>query len=162
MYKSKYMAFLFNLLLFTGHKVAEVSASRGQLTPANLLWMEYLLAGKEQEADSLWRLWLHDANSLFFRRLLQESHVRKEPELIEKLIKLLKSNQKLSPGALGNAYNRLINLHLTESRTNDALEVFERAMKSGVSVSHLNKSCVERLKTIAQAEGKDFKYPVDS
>lgn len=124
--------------------------------------MEYLLAGKEQEADALWKLWLNDANSLFFRRLLQESHVRKQPELIEKLITLLKSNQKLSPGALGNAYNRLINLHLTESRTKEALEVFERAIKSGVSVTYLNKSCVERLKTIAQAEGIDLKIPVAS
>lgn len=124
--------------------------------------MEYLLAGKEQEADALWKLWLNDANSLFFRRLLQESHVRKQPELIEKLITLLKSNQKLSPGALGNAYNRLINLHLTESRTKTALEVFERAIKSGVSISHLNKSCVERLRTIAQAEGIDLKIPVAS
>lgn len=74
----------------------------------------------------------------------------------------MKSNQKLSPGALGNAYNRLINLHLTDSRTKEALEVFERAIKSGVSVTHLKKSCVERLKTIAQAEGRDLKIPVAS
>lgn len=120
--------------------------------------MEYILAGKEQEADSLWKLWLNDANSLFFRRLLQESHVRKQPELIEKLITLLKTNKKTSPGALGNAYNRLINLHLTESRTKQALDAFERAMKSGVSVAHLNKSCVDRLKSVAQAEGKDLKF----
>lgn len=124
--------------------------------------MEYLLAGKEQEADSLWKLWLNDANTLFFRRLLQESHVRKQPEFIEKLITLLTSNQKLSPGALGNAYNRLINLYLSESRPKEALEVFERAIKSGVSVTHLNKSCLERLKAVAQAEGKDLNLHVAS
>lgn len=128
--------------------------------PANLLWMEYILTGNEKEAESLWKLWLSNANTLVFRRLLQESHLRKQPQLIEKLITTLKSNEKISQGSLGNAYTRLINFHLNESNTNEALAAFDKAVKSGIPISNINKNCIEKLQAAAQAEGKQINFNV--
>ncbi|KAI5639901.1 bicoid stability factor [Phthorimaea operculella] len=134
-------------------KVAELAASRGQLMPANLLWMEYLLAGKKEQADTLWKLWLSNANVLVFRRLLQEAHTRKDPTLIEHLIANLKSNQKISEGSIGNAYSRLINLYLQDNKVKEAIAEYEKAVKSGVSEGSFNKNMLARLKEVAQSHG---------
>ncbi|XP_049868249.1 leucine-rich PPR motif-containing protein, mitochondrial [Pectinophora gossypiella] len=144
-----------NDLIQKCHKVAELAASRGQLMPANLLWMEYVLAGKNQEAESLWKLWLSKANVLVFRRLLQEAHTKNDPQLIETLINALKSNQKISEGSLGNAFSRLINLYLTNSKTSEAIKVYEQAKKLGVTANSFNKNCLKRLQDAAKAEGKE-------
>ncbi|XP_053612584.1 leucine-rich PPR motif-containing protein, mitochondrial [Plodia interpunctella] len=143
------------------HKIAEMAATKGFTTPANLLWMEYLLAGKEKEADNLWNSSLRNASALVFRRLLQESHVRNEPRLIEKLIETLKSNQEISLGSVGNAYSRLINLHLLSNRLEEAESVLQRALDSGLKGEHFNKNTVNRLKTEIEQAGREFKYSIN-
>lgn len=141
-------------------KISEMAASRGHLAPVNLLWMEYILAGKMEDADSLWKKYMVNAEIVMFRRLLQESYTRKEPKLIIKLIDSLKSNKIISKGSLANAYSRLINYYITENQTKDAENVLNDAIKSGVTQEHFNKSCLARLKNAVENEGRQFNYEV--
>ncbi|XP_063530687.1 leucine-rich PPR motif-containing protein, mitochondrial [Cydia strobilella] len=141
-------------------KVAELAASRGQHMPANLLWMEYVLAGNDQQADSLWDKCLNSVQSVVFRRLLQESHVRKQPELIEKLIAAMQKNKNITPGSHANAYSRLINLHLLENKVDEAQAVLEKAVKLGVPIDQFNKNSLSKLKEAVEATGQSFKYAV--
>lgn len=141
-------------------KVAELAASRGQHMPANLLWMEYVLAGKDQQADSLWDKCLNNVQSVVFRRLLQESHVRKQPELIQKLIAAMEKNKNITPGSHANAYSRLINLHLLENKVDEAQAVLEKAVKLGVPIDQFNKTSLSKLKEAVEATGQSFKYAV--
>ncbi|CAB3223179.1 unnamed protein product [Arctia plantaginis] len=87
-------------------QIAEIAASRGYILPINLLWMELLLCGKEKESNAIWTKWLSTAPTVVFRRLLQESHLRKEPQLIEKLINLLKTSSPISNGSLVDSLKR--------------------------------------------------------
>lgn len=122
--------------------------------------MEYLLAGRDHEADALWKKCLQDASVVVFRRLLQECHVRKEPQKIEKLIEILKTNKAISPASIGNAYSRLINLHLVDNKLNEAKDVLDRAFESGIASENLNKSSIKRLKEALEANGQKFEYTV--
>lgn len=137
-------------------KIAEIGASKGHLLPANLLWMELLLAGKDKDALTLWKNWLQSAQTVAFRRLLQESHLRKEPQLIEKLINLLKEKTPLTKGSLGNAYSRLINYYLTEGNVQKAEAHYKDAIKSGLDSQDMNRSTLARLKTAAQEAGHEL------
>lgn len=122
--------------------------------------MELLLAGKDKEAESLWKRWLSNAPVVVFRRLLQESHTRKEPKMIEKLIELLKTNKEISPASLGNAYSRLINYYLVENKPQDAEEALSSALKLGLKSEHLNKTTLTRLKSAVEEAGGTFKHSV--
>lgn len=149
-----------DLTSFSGHKIAQVAASKGYTTPANLLWMEYVLKGKDNEADTLWKESLSTANMVIFRRLLQESHVRNQPHLIEKLLSVLKTNSSVTLGSIGNVYSRLINLHLQNNRLEEAENALKRALESGVKAEHFNKHCVDRLKLAVESAGREFKYSI--
>lgn len=139
-------------------QIADIAASKGQLLPANLLWMELLLAGKEKEADQIWNKRLNTAPVIIFRRLLQESHLRKEPQLIEKLINLLNSNSSVvSKGSIGNAYSRLVNYYLMENNVQYAEENFQAALKLGLTAQDFNKTTITRLKEAVQAAGRELK-----
>ncbi|KOB79221.1 putative bicoid mrna stability factor [Operophtera brumata] len=140
---------------------SKIAAAKGHLTPANLLWMEYLLAGKKEHADSLWKQCLQNADVIVFRRLLQESYVQKDPQMIVKLIEYLKTNKSLSLASVGNAYSRLISYHLTETNIEQAEKVLEDAVKSGVQSEHLNKTCLIRLKGAVEAAGREFTEVAD-
>lgn len=120
--------------------------------------MELVLAGKDKEAEMIWTKWLSNAPVVVFRRLLQESHTRKEPEIIKKLIELLKTNKGLSLASLGNAYSRLINFYLIENKSQMAEEAFSAALKLGLKTEHLNKSTITRLKSAVEESGRVFKY----
>lgn len=128
--------------------------------PANLLWMEYILAGKYQQADTLWEQCLSNVNSIVFRRLLQESHIRQQPELIEKLIDTLKTNKNITTGSIGNAYSRLINLHLLDNKVDEAQAVLEKAVKHGVALDQFNKNSLKKIKEAVEAAGQSFKYAI--
>ncbi|CAG9578979.1 unnamed protein product [Danaus chrysippus] len=132
--------------------VVEIAASKGYPLPANLLWMEYLLAGKDNEADALWNKCLHNSGTIVFRRLLQEAHVRKDPQLIIKMIKKLESNNNISPTSVGNAYSRLINLHLTDNNISEAKKTLEMALNNGLQLDHLNQSSLRKLKDLMEME----------
>ncbi|CAK1540689.1 unnamed protein product [Leptosia nina] len=142
------------------HKIADIAASKGILLPANLLWMECLLAGNTKEADLLWEKHMKKAEVVVFRRLLQESHLQKKPELIEKLIKLLKTNPNMSPTTLGNAYSRLINSHVIENRLDQAKAVLDEAYKHGLTNEHFNNTSLKRLKAAFEETGRSFEYSV--
>lgn len=122
--------------------------------------MEFILNGREKEAEEIWSKWLCNAPVVVFRRLLQESHTRKEPEKIEKLIQILKSNKGLSLSSLGNAYSRLINFYITENKIDIAEEAFSAALKLGLKTEHMNKSTLKRLKTTVEESGRMFKYEI--
>ena len=126
--------------------------------PANLLWMELILAGQDNEAEKIWSKWLSNAPVVVFRRLLQESHTRKEPEIIVKLIALLKTNKLISLASLGNAYSRLINYYLVENKSQDAEDALSAALKLGLKSEHLNKTTLTRLKSAVEESGRVFKY----
>uniref|UniRef100_A0A2H1WV81 SFRICE_009650 n=1 Tax=Spodoptera frugiperda TaxID=7108 RepID=A0A2H1WV81_SPOFR len=141
-------------------QIADIAASKEKFLPANLLWMEFILNGREKEAEEIWSKWLCNAPVVVFRRLLQESHTRKEPEKIEKLIQILKSNKGLSLSSLGNAYSRLINFYITENKIDIAEEAFSAALKLGLKTEHMNKSTLKRLKTTVEESGRMFKYEI--
>lgn len=142
-----------NECLSTGTQIAEIAASRGYLLPINLLWMELLLCGKDKESDVIWNKWLSNASTVVFRRLLQESHQRKEPQLIEKLINLLKRTST-SKGSLGNAYSRLVNYYLVENKIEEAEETFKAALQTGLKSEDFNKSTLGRLRSAVEESGR--------
>ncbi|KAL0881103.1 hypothetical protein ABMA27_002225 [Loxostege sticticalis] len=139
-------------------KVAELAAAKGQFTPVNLLWMEYLLAGKEKEANEIWKQWLCKAPSILFRRLLQESHTSNNIKMVETLLETMKTNSSLTKGSFGNVYSRLINLYLTNNKLKEAESALQKAIEEGVQLEHFNKNCIERLKTVMKDSGKEFNY----
>nr|XP_021192971.2 leucine-rich PPR motif-containing protein, mitochondrial [Helicoverpa armigera] len=141
-------------------QIAEIAAEKGKLLPANLIWMELLLAGKDKEADLIWSKWLVNAPVVMFRRLLQECHTRKQPELIEKMISTLRSNKHLSQASLGNAYSRLINYYLVENNSEKCEEILSEALKLGVKTEHLNKTTLTRLKGAVEESGRVFKFSI--
>lgn len=120
--------------------------------------MEYILAGNDTEAKQLWDKWLVNAPVVIFRRLLQESHTRKEPQFIQKLIDTLKTNKSLPTATLGNAYSRLINYYVTENQLHEAENTLEDALKNRITSQDLNKTTLVRLKTAVEATGKKFDY----
>ncbi|XP_075974101.1 bicoid stability factor [Anticarsia gemmatalis] len=138
-------------------KIAEIAASRGITLPANLLWMEFVLSGKEKEAESLWTQYLSSAPNVVFRRLLQESHVRKEPQIIEKLLQLLKTRQHVTKGSLGNAYSRLVNYYLVENQIKEAEDALSAGLKEGLTLEDFNKTTITRLKTAVSDAGRELK-----
>ncbi|XP_063822748.1 leucine-rich PPR motif-containing protein, mitochondrial [Ostrinia nubilalis] len=140
------------------HKIAELAASKGHLTPINILWMEYLLAGKQKEANEIWNQWLCTAPSLLFRRLLQESHNNNDTKTIEHLLEMMKTNTSLTKGSLGNVYSRLINLYLVNNKVNEAESALRKAIEEGVQAEHFNKNCLERLKQVMTESGKEYNY----
>ncbi|KAG6445714.1 leucine-rich PPR motif-containing protein, mitochondrial [Manduca sexta] len=141
-------------------EVAEIAATKGDNIPINLIWMEYILAGKDKEAQEIWDKYLIKAPVVIFRRLLQASHTCKDPQIIEKLISTLETNKVLQPSSLGNAYSRLINYHVLENNLEDALKVLEKAVQSGLQLADINKTSLARLKAAAETAGKEFKYSV--
>ncbi|OWR46509.1 hypothetical protein KGM_200493 [Danaus plexippus plexippus] len=142
------------------NNVVEIVASKGYPLPANLLWMEYLLAGKDKEADALWNKCLRNSGSIVFRRLLQEAHVRKDPQLIMKMIKKLESNNNISATSVGNAYSRLINLYLTDNNISEAKKTLEMALNNGLQLDHINQSSLRKLKNTMESSGQKFEYSI--
>ncbi|CAK1600773.1 unnamed protein product [Parnassius mnemosyne] len=134
-------------------EVALLAASNGYMLPANLLWMEFLLAGMDKEADTIWNQCLNNANVVVFRRLLQESYIRNDKQLIEKLISILKTNKNLSLASLGNAYSRLINMHLLESKVDEAKAAFDSALNCGVTTDQINNNTIQRLNSALEKRG---------
>ncbi|RVE48682.1 hypothetical protein evm_006648 [Chilo suppressalis] len=147
-----------NELIAKCQRLAEIVASQGFSIPINLLWMEYVLAGKEKEANTVWNQWLSGASTVLFRRLLQESHSRNEPQVVEKLIETLKSNPQVSKGSFGNAYSRLINLYLMNNKVEEAENALSRAINSGLTAENFNKNCLDRLQEAMKQAGKEFNY----
>ncbi|XP_050668618.1 leucine-rich PPR motif-containing protein, mitochondrial [Leptidea sinapis] len=139
-------------------RITEIAASKGALLPANLLWLEYLIAGKNIEAESIWNNCLKDSEIIVYRRLLQEAHLKRDFKLIEALLSYLKRNPKIQPSALGNVYSRYINLHLVDNNIDEAKSLLDQALRSGIQNEHLNKSSLSRLKEKLEAAGKDFEY----
>ncbi|XP_045528765.1 leucine-rich PPR motif-containing protein, mitochondrial [Pieris brassicae] len=137
-------------------KIAEISASKGITLPLNLLWLEYLIAGKKDEADAIWNNYLIKSETIVFRRLLQESHLQSKPKLIEELISYLKTNPSVLPSTLGNAYSRLINLHIVQNNLDEAKAVTDEAFKSGLKDTDINKSTLQRLKAAFEEAGKPY------
>lgn len=149
------MALQNNELTDKCHKIAEIAASKGIHLPANLLWMEYLLTGKEKEADSLWQHCLINSSVVVFRRLLQECHLKNQPETINKMIDVLKTNLSISHASIGNAYSRLINLYILHKNIDEAKATLDRAIESGISKEHLNLTSIKRLKESLQGTGEE-------
>lgn len=137
-------------------KIAEIAAEKGKLLPVNLLWMELLICGKDKEATEIWTKWLNNASVVVFRRLLQESYVRKQPQLIENLINHLKSNTNISKGTYGNVYSRFINYLLTENKVQEAEEKLKEAFNLGLKSEDFNKTTLDRLKSAIQETGREF------
>ncbi|CAH0581522.1 unnamed protein product [Chrysodeixis includens] len=149
-----------NDLVAKCNTIVDVAAAQGKFLPANLLWMELILSGKDKEAEALWNKWLHKSPVVVFRRLLQESHTRKQPEIMVNLINVLKTNESISSASLGNAYSRLINFYLSESKPQEAENALSTALKSGLKSEHLNKTTLSRLKTVIEESGGVFQYSI--
>lgn len=122
--------------------------------------MELILAEQDNKAEKIWSKWLCKAPVVVFRRLLQESHTRKEPEKIKKLITFLKSNKEVSLATLGNAYSRLINYYMVENTLQDAEKALSEALAVGLKSEHLNKTTLTRLKSAVEASGGEFKHTI--
>lgn len=149
-----------NELVAKCNTIVDIAGAQGKFLPANLLWMELILSGKHKEAEALWNKWLHKSPVVVFRRLLQESHSRKQPEIIENLINVLKTNKTITHASIGNAYSRLINFYLLENKRQEAEDALSTAFKSGLNTEHLNKTTLTRLKALVEESGGVFKYSI--
>lgn len=130
---------------FSGQKLVQLAASKGHVFPANLLWMEYILVGKDKEADLIWNQALSSANVVVFRRLLQECYVRKDTKPVEKVISALKTNKNLPSATIANAYSRLIDILVLNNKTNEAKSAYEDALSYGITKDEINKNTLQRL-----------------
>ncbi|XP_068632296.1 leucine-rich PPR motif-containing protein, mitochondrial [Battus philenor] len=126
-------------------EVIQLAASKGYTSPANLLWAEYLLSGKDKQAEAIWNKYLTDVNILLFKRLLQESFIRQDTKPIEKLITAIKTNKNLTMSALGFAYSRLIDIKLLNNKIDEAKSTLDNALNSGVTQDLINKKTLQRL-----------------
>lgn len=139
-------------------KVAELAASKGHFTAVNIIWMEYIIAGREKEANDLWNKWLINAPAVMFRRLLQECHVKNDTKTVENLISTLKTNGSLTKGPIGNVYSRLIGMHLTNNKVSEAEAVLRKAIEDGVGSEHINTTTINKLKAAVVESGREFNY----
>lgn len=116
--------------------------------------MELLLADKNAEANTIWQNHLNNSEVVIFRRLLQEAHERRQPQLIENLIEILQKNPNTTNACKGNAFSRLINLHIAYNDVNKAKECLERAYALGIKKEELNKTTLVRVENALKAAGQ--------
>ncbi|KPJ06941.1 Leucine-rich PPR motif-containing protein, mitochondrial [Papilio machaon] len=138
-------------------KLVLLAASKGHVFPANLLWMEYILAGNDKDADLIWNQALSSANVIVFRRLLQECYFRNDTKPIEKIISALKTNKNLPSATLANVYSRLIDILVINNKMNEAKSAYEEALSYGITKDEINKNTLRRLNISSENSSAESK-----
>ncbi|KAH8391791.1 hypothetical protein KR215_003667 [Drosophila sulfurigaster] len=138
--------------------LAEKYAALGQLGPMNVLWMHLISNGQEVASKQIWDKHLSNAPRLMFQRVLQTAREQQDEKLASTVISQLRSS-KISEGAIGNAYSCLLDIQTTKGNTDKALDVLANAIKD-VSLEHINRTALLRLKQAVEAKSQKFPYTV--
>lgn len=136
--------------------LAEPYAKHSQLGPMNVLWMHHIAKGNEAASKTIWSKYLSNAPRLMFQRVLQTAREQGDDKLAQTVISQLRES-KISEGAIGNAYSCLIDIQTSKGNTDKALETLKTAIKD-VCLEHINRTALQRLKTQAVSEKKEFPY----
>ncbi|XP_030567856.1 leucine-rich PPR motif-containing protein, mitochondrial [Drosophila novamexicana] len=138
--------------------LAEKYAALNQLGPMNVLWMHLISTGQEPASKQIWDKYLSSAPRLMFQRVLQTAREQQDEKLAANVISQLRSS-KISEGAIGNAYSCLLDIQTNKGNTDKALEVLSNAIKD-VSLEHINRTALLRLKQAVEAKSQTFPYTV--
>lgn len=139
-------------------EIAKILAAKDQILPVNLMWMEYIINGQDSRADALWQQHLHEVKFIKFRRLLQYAFVENKPGIIKKLISYLEQNKNITPEALGNAYSRLISVHLNRKDYETAKTCLGDAVGKGLHLKHINSNILKSLKAGCQDANITYEF----
>lgn len=147
-----------NINPFPDESLAEKYAALNQLGPMNVLWMHLISTGQEPASKQIWDKYLSSAPRLMFQRVLQTAREQQDEKLAANVISQLRSS-KISEGAIGNAYSCLLDIQTNKGNTDKALEVLSNAIKD-VSLEHINRTALLRLKQAVEAKSQTFPYTV--
>jgi leucine-rich PPR motif-containing protein len=139
-------------------QVAGKYAEKGLLGPMNVLWMHHFINANNMDADRLWDKYLKDAPRLMFQRVVHLAREKQDSDLVERLIKLLKT-AKVSEGALGNAYSCLLDIQSTKNDFEAAMKSLENAIKD-VCLENINRTALLRIKEGVEKAGNVFPYVI--
>ncbi|XP_037819162.1 leucine-rich PPR motif-containing protein, mitochondrial [Lucilia sericata] len=139
-------------------KLAEAYAKHNQLGPMNVLWIHHISSGNEAASKQIWEKHLSSAPRLMFQRVLQTAREQNDDKLAQSVISQLRES-KISEGAIGNAYSCLIDIQTGKGNADKALETLKTAIKD-VCLEHINRTALQRLKSVLEAEKKEFPYTI--
>ncbi|KAH8271898.1 hypothetical protein KR044_009914 [Drosophila immigrans] len=138
--------------------IAEKYAAHNQLGPMNVLWMHLITNGQEVASKQIWDKHLSNAPRLMFQRVLQTAREQQDEKLASTVIAQLRGS-KISEGAIGNAYSCLLDIQTTKGNTDKALDLLATAIKD-VSLEHINRTALLRLKQAVEEKSQKFPYTV--
>ncbi|KAL3266917.1 hypothetical protein HHI36_011067 [Cryptolaemus montrouzieri] len=138
--------------------VTKKYCEKGIVAPANILWTHYFIEEKYNKAEEIWEQHLKSAPRIMFQRIVQVARDKKNENLIEKLIEHLKTSN-ITEGALGNAYSCLLDVKVSLQQIDDIVQTFEKVL-TDVSIDHLNRTAVLRVKSAYDHLGKPFPYKI--
>lgn len=124
----------------------------------NVLWIHHISRGNETKSKELWDKHLSSAPRLMFQRVLQTAREQNDDKLAQSVISQLRDS-KISEGAIGNAYSCLIDIQTAKGNADKALETLKTAVKD-VCLEHINRTALLRLKSVLEAEKKEFPYSI--
>ncbi|XP_065358584.1 leucine-rich PPR motif-containing protein, mitochondrial [Calliphora vicina] len=139
-------------------KLAEDYAKHNQLGPMNVLWIHLISSGNEAASKQIWDKHLSSAPRLMFQRVLQTAREQNDDKLAQNVISQLRES-KISEGAIGNAYSCLIDIQTGKGNADKALETLKTAIKD-VCLENINRTALQRLKSVLEAEKKEFPYTI--
>ncbi|XP_045480042.1 leucine-rich PPR motif-containing protein, mitochondrial [Harmonia axyridis] len=138
--------------------VAKKYAKKGLLAPINILWTHHFTKGNFENAKELWNNYLQGSSRIMFQRVVQVARNLQNEEIIKNLIEHLKTSN-ITEGALGNVYSCLIDIKYAKGPAKEVIEIFENALKD-VSVDHMNRTAVLRVKNCFDQLGKPFNHKI--
>lgn len=124
----------------------------------NVLWIHLISSGNETASKQIWDKYLSSAPRLMFQRVLQTAREQNDDKLAQSVINQLRDS-KISEGAIGNAYSCLIDIQTGKANVDKALDALKTAIKD-VCLENINRTALQRLKALAEAEKKEFPYAI--
>lgn len=147
------------MLYITVEEIALKYANRGILSPMNVLWANYFIAGEDAKAEEIWKKYVQGAPRIMFQRVVQHARDQKDEKLAQKLIDHLKSSSNITEGATGNAYSCLLDILVAKGNEEEIISNFEKAIKD-VNINFINRTAVQRVSEIYAKQGKEFNYKI--
>lgn len=124
----------------------------------NILWIHHISSGNEAVSKQIWDKYLSSAPRLMFQRVLQTAREQSNDKLAQSVVSQLRES-KISEGAIGNAYSCLIDIQTAKGNLDKALETLKTAVKD-ICLEHINRTALLRLKSLLEAEKKEFPYTI--
>lgn len=145
-------------LLAKFEKLAEKYAARQINAPMNILWAQYFIDNKIEQAEAVWTKYLTNEPRLMFQRVAQVARERQDIELAQRLIDKLHS-AKITDGALGIAYSCLVDVLAAKEKFAEGLKTVEQATQH-VGIEYINRTALFRLKDGLEKSGQKFPFTI--